>query len=480
MDVRDLSTRRYRELAIVVSASVAVSLALLAALVTADLWAILLSVTAAIVAAGMVVSRNFGRAVLWGLLFANLFITDIGVVRDSVDEAQLHPQLLVKLAIYLATPILSMFWIRASAISRGGVVVVGYLALCGLSAAYSVDRLLSISAVMILVSQASIGLALVSSYRDVTDVWSSLALIRICVLVKVLASWAIAFTSPTLGFGEETLVTAEGVFAGFPRLWGLAGPNITGFNAAVLTVLSLPECLRGGWRNYRRLHPYAFAVGMVTLAATQSRACIISAIVAMVAVVVSTSGRKLLVMTGLAVVLSGVAWEWGLGDIARLTSRVGSEEEALTLNGRTRLWAGTLDRVEEAPFFGFGYGSGRALVPTIVIPLTTRRFYSAHNVVFESLLNVGIVGTLFLVAILATFLWKSLLLAESATSGSPQERVGGALLALAVLTAVNGIAESGVAGIQTVQGVLVFWGYLTTLWLDANRRGERVGIGSGR
>jgi len=85
-------------------------------------------------------------------------------------------------------------------------------------------------------------------------------------------------------------------------------------------------------------------------------------------------------------------------DLLELVARSGSSSEILSLSGRLVIWPFALDRIAEAPWIGHGQASGmivfRGFAPW--------RIVHAHNAYLQALLYVGLVGTVFLLAALAT------------------------------------------------------------------------------
>jgi O-antigen ligase len=104
-----------------------------------------------------------------------------------------------------------------------------------------------------------------------------------------------------------------------------------------------------------------------------------------------------------------------------------------TLGGRVLLWQGIVDLFLERPWIGWGYSASRGLLPRI----QEWASYS-HNALAQTLLDVGIVGSLPLWLALFRALFKDLWRARwTGEEGSARAFVFGALLMLTVLSIVS-------------------------------------------
>jgi O-antigen ligase len=76
-----------------------------------------------------------------------------------------------------------------------------------------------------------------------------------------------------------------------------------------------------------------------------------------------------------------------------------------SLNGRTLIWEDVLIRIRKSFYFGYGYGSPRIILSKEYDSSLRIDILQAHNAWLESMLNVGIIGTVFLLfTIIKTFL----------------------------------------------------------------------------
>jgi O-antigen ligase len=89
--------------------------------------------------------------------------------------------------------------------------------------------------------------------------------------------------------------------------------------------------------------------------------------------------------------VSFAAWD----QILRYLERGASLQENLSLTGRLPLWGMAIDLISDADrwLIGFGYGSGR-----VILPLHAEWAGTAHNSWIELLMSIGVVGPLLLAA----------------------------------------------------------------------------------
>jgi O-antigen ligase len=160
-----------------------------------------------------------------------------------------------------------------------------------------------------------------------------------------------------------------------------------------------------GWLLWReqRLPAVAvaavFALGVAALVLTDVRSSVASLGLAFFAVgrirTPSLTAFGGLLIAGLIVI---VAVPDVLERIAPHFSRGGNAEQALTLTGRTDIWAQSLSLFEQRPVLGYGYASTRILFPEEFVTLNAKALPPphAHNVIIQSLVAMGIIGTLLL------------------------------------------------------------------------------------
>ena len=98
-----------------------------------------------------------------------------------------------------------------------------------------------------------------------------------------------------------------------------------------------------------------------------------------------------------------IMFAYGFTGVLSEFTRSGKIEEILTFTGRVEVWQYSIKIIEEAPYFGHGYGSTRSIFATAPHMFGWSAPH-AHNTVLEGLIEVGMfgvflfIGTLFLSA----------------------------------------------------------------------------------
>ncbi len=181
-------------------------------------------------------------------------------------------------------------------------------------------------------------------------------------------------------------------------------------DVAFVLCLAIPLAWYLSYRSTRRAEVFLARVFLpaaaMAIVLTASRSAVLIAFVALAIVPVTLKDSP---PQGRAVVALGLAASLLFGpallpkpQVERL-STISSEVSGGTFNGRTGLWAATLDAFGERPLTGFGAGASRAVIEERV-----GREAGAHNTFLSLLAELGIVGvTLFALVGLATGLSAS-------------------------------------------------------------------------
>jgi O-antigen ligase len=176
--------------------------------------------------------------------------------------------------------------------------------------------------------------------------------------------------------------------------------NGVGQLAAIMAIVALVRVLLKP--GSRLVYVPLFAFSLITIVLAQSRSPILGFVLALVVVlIVSRRFGFLAIVASLAGVVSLIYGQ----TIYEFLRRGQSNQELMTLTGRTRFWEASLDAVRESPLTGYGaYAGGRYVVHEPVAsgdgPTTV------HSLWVEVLVDTGIVGLLLvLVGLSATWLW---------------------------------------------------------------------------
>jgi O-antigen ligase len=191
------------------------------------------------------------------------------------------------------------------------------------------------------------------------------------------------FGSPN-SFGA---VAAVGVLAGLSAMYFRRARVISLFWTSLFTMLSLAGLYLSGSRT-------AFVALALTVALTAA---------------LRRLKISLVLFAIIAAILFVVELLYGLDSvilaIENAMARNPRGNDVRTLTGRLQIWEFSYAQWLTQPWFGFGLGESRN-----VISLGWSNYWggttgSAHNLVLESLLNVGIVGTALLLAIVSRTAW---------------------------------------------------------------------------
>jgi O-antigen ligase len=87
-------------------------------------------------------------------------------------------------------------------------------------------------------------------------------------------------------------------------------------------------------------------------------------------------------------------------------SRTGSANEITTLTGRTDIWAVVLEKTAQKPFLGWGYNGTEGLISSSVGRAFVGNPVNAHNMALQTLISVGIIGSLPAFGFIALLIWR--------------------------------------------------------------------------
>ncbi len=397
--------------------------------------------------------RNTMRGVV--LLFAaNLVITDVSIRSTEAVSSEVDLQVLLKLAIYTASFLFAAAFAWRERLNGMTVCGISYAVIVTASATWALTPTLTLGGAYILWAQLLLCLAFASHIKrlaGMTVVWKTAVW---SIFAKVIGSWLVFAISPQLALLDYN-PTVQGAHEwAIPRFGGFLGPNGMGLNAALMGSLALVFASRATGRvqfAYRIL----FLVALVTIVATQSRTALVAFFTGLVSITYFLNRQvfAVLLVVGLAL---GAYVSVYQRDVALDVATRGRDAESLTkLEGRTAIWSILESKIRSQPFFGYGFGSVREILPRTYVPGAFRAYYSAHNMFIESMVSVGLVGT----AVLGLCLILALLRLLSGISSRDNGEDRAALLmtwAVLWILIVNGFAESGIASVQVIQSLLFF------------------------
>ncbi len=222
--------------------------------------------------------------------------------------------------------------------------------------------------------------------------------ICISLVFFIVCSWGVYFLFPIIGStpfwaGSELVL----------RLSGLAShANILGRITAVLLALLFVLYVNRYFKNRLLLFLYSF-LGIITIINTQSRTAAGALLIAIIFYYLKRkfTASVLLLNVGIISLLCYLLlFDKNTTVLLESISRSGSIKELYTFTNRTDIWNFVITKIKEAPFLGYGYGASREVISSEYMTSGGWTVPHAHNLILQSLLTTGIIGTFFLVSLL--------------------------------------------------------------------------------
>jgi O-antigen ligase len=329
-------------------------------------------------------------------------------------------------------------------LTRTEKIILAYAALAVLSTAWSAAAALTLVRAAQLVTVALLAIAAVRVFGESLALWTACASVALYVLMCA----CLAATTP---FAAPTYESIEG----YRFSWFSIHPIQAGTFAAIGTLGLLSAALLTR-RRLLGVPPlfYVAALGAV-LVLTNSRgpllACLAGAAV-LVLLQIEARTRTALVLTGGTLAGACVAfgpdlmrWFSDLANqdsaLARLLFRGETADTLLALNGRLDLWDTVRPSIAAHPLLGYGYQASRA----IVLDAADWAAY-AHNALLQTVLDLGIVGTIALLSIIVIGLVG---FARGLQRGWTHATLG-ALLVFLLLNSISTESFAGAPGFETL------------------------------
>ena len=266
-----------------------------------------------------------------------------------------------------------------------------YAVMAMISSAYAPAPVYSFGCAVALLCLLPFSLALITKLSESQFLWT----LTITLAVFLIIGWVVFYQNPRLGTSE--FWTYSGMEL---RMCGIAGQanNLGSICAKYLGAIFL---LWYGGRCRPRLAVPLAVLGIITLQASDARTGMIAAVVAIGAVILARS-MKTLIGASFAAIAGAVAvmvFSLRLDALGGHFSRSGDPTEVFTLTGRIEIWQFVWERITERPFFGWGYSASKVLLPNYTGFQDNLMIDTAHNMLLQSLLSVGFVGTLPVLAV---------------------------------------------------------------------------------
>lgn len=324
-------------------------------------------------------------------LFLMIFLMDASFRTNDLNTLSIDWQSGLKMLLWLGAFIVSLSRIRSISreiFSQKFIFLTVYIIWAIVSTVYSVTPVYTFGASIGLLG-AFLFSVLICRENSKKDILNTLAFGLGSFLIT---SWLYYLMSP-----EKASVSYWSINGYITRLTGISGqPNVLGREAAlfICTIYLL------GYLGYQPWHKLIlpFLLGVATLFFTQSRVEILSLLIAYVGVNVKAKKgvKPVLLIFFILINFSFIYFFFSNEETLLRFSRSGVISEIYTFTGRTEIWDYVIKKWSISPLVGYGYASSR-----IVIPQGYQSEYgfttsSSHNLFLQSLLTLGIIGTVFL------------------------------------------------------------------------------------
>jgi len=358
---------------------------------------ILVSFLAA-VSVGFLYFLNPARALtylLLGLLFFSFEVTARGQEGGGGDT-----QTLLKGILAFMFAVFGLFTSARYVFTSLSGFFLTYYAVWALgTASYSPTLILGVASGI-----ALLGVTLVSNRigmgqaKDVSDFWAAIYWSSVLICVLSFITLAIA-PIQAKDLSDPSVFRFRGVTGAANTLGPIMGLG------AIMAMAHFRLALRGSTRSFHALMVVAFVAALFL---TNSRSSIIGFVVAMLSaeIVIGSLGLLGTMVVALLCAILGTMMAYpGLMDailngLASIFARSGHVSELTTLTGRNDIWAACWRLFLDQPIFGYGLGSIRVVLPLAYSDVWGNTVSTAHNMLLESLVSVGIAGTLPLLALI--------------------------------------------------------------------------------
>ena len=256
-------------------------------------------------------------------------------------------------------------------------------------------------------SAAGVIAYLVLACMVVADLGSHVAL-RLALLT--LASYVALGVAGALLVPEATWL-APSVDETAYRLQGFSGhPNV--FAQQIGILIALAAAARRAEVIGLSLFLVLLAFAIASILATGSRTTLMA--VALAWAIVALRSRRLLptVLLAGAIVAAAIVLTAALGAFSGMDERVaelsrtGTASEIFTLTGRTEVWSVVWSLIQERPLLGWGYNGTEDLISGSMHSSFTGTAVNAHNLALQSLVSLGLLGTLPLLCLTALLIQR--------------------------------------------------------------------------
>jgi exopolysaccharide production protein ExoQ len=406
---------------------------------------------------------------LWLVPLALIVATEYKIRRRSIDDVlsgSIDPMIAAELAVYAAVGVWVVWRLVPTRPRLRPLLVLmwGYTLTTAVSAIYSEFPMLALArAVQLVIIAAVVHLLAVeggfSSMKRFLHGW--------IVLLSASIVAGLAYVAPTTGpqEGRFTWLSVHSVSAG--SMLALSVPVLFGlWLSAGRRDLTWPRWTYGS----------LLAVHLVFLLLTRTRGSIGGALAGIAVMAWLSSGRRMKPELALGSLVVGGAMALAFGrQVLDFLTRGESVDQIGTFNRRTEIWALAWDSFQRRPIFGSGFASAKGVF------FDETGLGGAHNAAINVVIDVGLAGLLWWVALIVAALLtlsrlrrserRSMVLLPGATGSARSDQL--ILLGVFVAGLVNSITTEGLgAGVN----VSAIWLFISVAWLtilDRERSGHR-------
>ncbi|GAB1390911.1 MAG: hypothetical protein AMXMBFR78_17810 [Rubrivivax sp.] len=342
---------------------------------------------------GLSAASRGGQKALAAVFIVIVVITELSIRQRAFEDTSADPQNLLKMALWgvgLLVGLLNWRVLREALRQPATLALMLTTVWFGVTAIYSPIPLYTFGSAVSLLAVVIFGAVARRSINEPLLIKGPAVALTLLLLLGL----ALYVVAP-----ERALARTEG--GTILRLAAPFGtPNQLGRAAAIVLMLMAMGWIRRDVGPRSVLLWIAVPVALACLYLSQSRTALAALVVALAMVyAVKRPARGLLLAAALA--LTGLAFsvfDLNLSDLAAIISRTGRVSELTTMTGRTEIWSAVWAATLEQPYFGYGHGSSKLLIPQLYRTFWGWTSTHAHNMWLQTWFGAGIVG----VALLAS------------------------------------------------------------------------------
>jgi O-antigen ligase len=317
-----------------------------------------------------------------------LFITDAQFRARGAGAIDTDWQSLLKFGLWIGAGVIGfahMPPIRTVFSHVGSASWLGYIVIAMISSVYALTPAYSFAGAFSLLCFFVFAIALINKLSESQFLWT----VVLTLAAFLAVGWVVYIANPA--FGSSPFATYNGLELRFCGIAGQAN-NMGSVCAKYLgAIFLLWVSGRGRWYVFLPL----IALGIASLVASDARTGMIAVVVAIAAATLARSTKSLIaaVLVAMTAVIGSLIFSFHLDALGSHFSRSGDPTEVFTLTGRTEIWDFVGEKIKEQPLFGWGYNASKVLLPQHVGFSNDLMVDTAHNMLLQSLLSVGFVGT---------------------------------------------------------------------------------------